>query len=94
MANGRTESKDAERPGYDWAELVPVLIHPIKVGIIEALWRIDRPLSATDLAAMFDGGVELSHVSYHVQSLAKARVIVKVAQRQSRGALQKFYRLP
>ena len=88
-----TANEGCEPPGYDWVTLVPRLVHPIKVGIIEALWHIDKPLSATDLKEIFDGKVELSHVSYHVLALAKVGVIRKVRQRQSRGAIQKFYRL-
>ncbi len=88
-----TIKKEWEPLDYDWAALVPRLVHPIKVGIIEALWRIEEPLSATDLTELFGGKVELSHVSYHVLMLAKVGIIVKVSQRQARGALQKFYRL-
>lgn len=88
-----TAKDDCQQPGYDWAGLVPLLIHPIKVGIIEALWSIDEPLSATDLKWVFGDQTDLSHVAYHLSMLAKAGIVVKVGERKSRKTIQKFFRL-
>jgi hypothetical protein len=33
----------------NWEELVPLLVHPLRVAVIEALRHIDEPLSAPDL---------------------------------------------
>lgn len=74
-----------EPPRYDWMRVIPTLIHPVKIGIIEALRRIDEPLSATDITAMFGGGVETSQVSYHMGMLAAAQVVVKVSERPSKA---------
>lgn len=77
---------------FDWAALVPHVLHPDKVSIIEALLYIGVPLSATDLTKCFGGaGSGLSHVSYHVRSLAAVGVLTKVSERQARGAKETFY---
>jgi hypothetical protein len=77
---------------FNWAWLVPRVIHPLRVAIIEALAYMDQPLSATDLQRLF--GIEdlqLSLISYHVNQLKNAEVLVKVGQRQVRGAVERFY---
>lgn len=79
----------AER--FDWAWLVPRVIHPTKVAIIEAMLWIDRPISASELEKVFEGQIGLGVASYHVKELAKMGVLVRVGERQVRGALQVFY---
>jgi hypothetical protein len=80
-----------KRPSFSWEALVPFLVHPIKVVIVEAMLCIERPLSATDVKHTFDKDLELSLVSYHMVSLAKTEVIVKKRERRVRGAIEKFY---
>lgn len=84
----------SEAPPFEWEALVPHLVHPIKVAVIEALLWVDQPLSSTDLMKLFcreDMG--LSHISYHVRALAKMRVLKKVRERRVRGSIETFYRL-
>lgn len=82
-----------EDRAFDWAALLR-LVHPLKVAIVEALLFSGRPLSASDLSKCFGGAAGgLSHISYHVGSLAKAGVIEQVSERQVRGAVEKFYSL-
>jgi DNA-binding transcriptional ArsR family regulator len=77
---------------FDWSALVPHVVHPLKVAIIEASSWIDRPLSATDLTKLVDDGrLGLSHVSYHVLRLADAGILEKVNQRQVRDSTGKPY---
>jgi Helix-turn-helix domain len=76
---------------FDWAALVPLVIHPMRVSIIEALRWVGEPLSANDLCKMFDQKYSLGYISYHVKELAKGRVVRKVGQRKVRGATEKFY---
>jgi DNA-binding transcriptional ArsR family regulator len=76
---------------FDWAALVTQLVHPTKVTVVEAMLWIDQPLSATDLARSFDGEFGISHISYHLKSLAKVGVLKSVGQRQVRGATETFY---
>jgi hypothetical protein len=77
---------------FRWDALVPQVIHPLKVTIVEALLWIDRPLSSTDLVKLVGNErVYLSHVAYHVSKLAEAGVIKPVSRRQVRGATETFY---
>lgn len=79
---------------FEWGALVPVLVHPLRVAIIEALIQIDQPLSATDLRKVFDEKFDLPLISYHVAQLAKVKAIVKVRERPVRGSIEKFYFFP
>lgn len=77
---------------FAWDALVPHVVHPLKVSIVEAMQWIGQPLSASDLTKVIDDEeFGLSHVSYHMVKLAKAGVIEVVGQRQVRGSLEKFY---
>ncbi len=77
---------------FHWDLLVPYVVHPLKVSIIEALRWIDVPLSATDLTKVIeDEKFGLSHVSYHMVKLAEAGVVEVTGSRQVRGSIEKFY---
>lgn len=77
---------------FDWEALVPLIVHPLKVTIIEAIWWIGEPLSATDLTKVIDEQkFGLSHVSYHLGKLGKIGALEVVRRRQVRGSLEKFY---
>lgn len=78
-------------PTFDWAALVPQIVHPDKVAIIEAMLYVGLPMAALDLHIVLGDEGGLSHTSYHVRTLAELGVIRKVSQRQRRGATQKFY---
>lgn len=79
---------------FDWLLLVPRIIHPLKVAIIEALLWVDQPLSASDLAKVFDREFSLGLVSYHLKELEKVEVAEVVRHRHVRGAKEKFYFFP
>ena len=82
--------KQEER--FHWDALVPHVIHPVKVTIVEAMLWIERPLSSTDLVKLVDDDeVYLSHVAYHVRKLADAGAIAPVWKRQVRGSIETFY---
>lgn len=76
---------------FRWDVLVPHIVHPLKVSIIEAMSWIERPLSAVELSRVFDEEVALGLVSYHLKALAGMDVMVKVGARPVRGALENFY---
>lgn len=77
---------------FSWDALVPHIVHPLKVSIIEALRWIELPLSASDLSKVIeDSKYGLSHVSYHMVALAGAGAIEVVRTRPVRGSLEKFY---
>ena len=78
---------------FDWATLVPHVVHPAKVAIIEAMLWVQRPLSATELCDLFDEpeGMSLPTLSYHVRGLAEVGALELREQRQVRGAFQSLY---
>jgi DNA-binding transcriptional ArsR family regulator len=80
---------------FDWSALVSVVVHPLKVTIVETMAWIDRPLSASDLTKLIgDEKFGLSHISYHLVSLAEVGVLEVVRKREVRGATEKFYFFP
>ena len=80
---------------FDWAALVPFVMHPMKVAVIEALCWIGEPLSAIDFERLFgDESRGTSYISYHVTALAKAGVLEQVGAEQVRGAIKKPYFFP
>ena len=84
-------SPSSGEAGFDWAALVPQVVHPDKVAIIEALLWVGLPMSASDLNFSLGSERGLSHTSYHVRALTEAGVLEKVSERQRRGAIQKFF---
>jgi DNA-binding transcriptional ArsR family regulator len=78
---------------FDWEALVPLLVHPVKVEIIEAMTWVEEPLSATDLDRVLRGQLGVSLLSYHLRKLAELNIIKRVRQEQVRGAVQTFYEL-
>jgi hypothetical protein len=94
-SDGRAEctaSAGDELQAFDWAALVPRLVHPVQVAIIESLTCLNRPLSATEMSKLFGvKGWYVGIVAYHVNQLATAGVIEEEDHRQVRGAREKFY---
>ena len=88
-----TATGDEPNP-FDWAQLVPQAVHPLRVAIVETLRWIDQPLSPSELSEVFDREVGTSQVSYHVGVLAKAGALVETGNRKVRGATQTFYFFP
>jgi len=82
-----------QRHPFNWDFLVPYLIHPVKVAIIEAMEWIEIPVSPRELDRVFDEEFGLSLVAYHMRTLADIGVVEKVRQQSVRGALQTFYSL-
>lgn len=78
-----------------WEALVPRLLSPVKLAIIEALLRVGEPMSATGLAAMFEepayNGGKISH---HLRGMAEAGVLVLAGRRSVRGATELFFYFP
>lgn len=79
------------RRSFDWATLVSQRVHPVQVAIVEALERIERPLSATEMSRMFGvTGWYVGIVAYHVSKLVEDGVIEVKSERAVRGALESF----
>ncbi len=79
------------QPCFDWGVLVPYVIHPIRVAIIEAMLWTGHPVSASDLSRIYDHEYSVGRISYHFGELAKAQVIERVHTRPRRGAMETFY---
>jgi hypothetical protein len=73
---------------FIWISLVPRLVHPAKLAIVEALIKTGRPLSAEDLTPLVpaaDGNVEL--VGYHAEAMVEAGAL-EVATTQVKAAIE------
>lgn len=65
-----------------WEVYVRAFVHPVKVAIIEALWCIGAPLSASQLIKLFSGQGESfreSNLRYHLGRLVKIGVLEVVS---------------
>jgi DNA-binding transcriptional ArsR family regulator len=78
---------------FSWDELVPLLVHPLRVAVIEALCHIGEPLSTADLQQIIEDDRSLSVISYHLVTLAEIGAVIVVRQPQL-GATERFYALP
>lgn len=78
---------------FSWEELVPLLIHPLRVAIIEALCRIGEPLSAADLNEVFDDDYALSVIAYHLGTLAEVDAIAVISRPEAADTTGPCYRL-
>lgn len=86
-----TQMGDEPYP-FDWSRLVPCVVHPVKVTIIEAVATIGRPLSPSELHEVLDHQFSLSLISHHVKSLAKFQALTTVGPREKvRGATKTRY---
>lgn len=82
-----------EGQSFNWEALIPHLVHPVKVAMIEAMEWIDVPLSPKELDRIFDEEYGVSLVAYHMRTLSEVGVVQMVRQQAVRGALQSFYAL-
>lgn len=83
---------EARERAFDWEALVPRVINPTKVTIIEALLYMERELSAAETSKLLgDPKLTLPHVAYHMRSLADMGILVKTGSRRVQGAIESFY---
>jgi hypothetical protein len=75
---------ESTRVAFGWDMLVPHVVHPTKVIIIEAVNWIDRPVSATELEKLASGTPDLSAFSFHLKTLAELGVVEVVAKLKTR----------
>ncbi|HZE06042.1 MAG TPA: hypothetical protein VE127_12505 [Solirubrobacteraceae bacterium] len=75
----------------DWGALVALVVHPIKVEIVEAMDWIGRPLAASELKRVLDHRHSTPAISYHMNVLAKFGVLVRAEIQQVRGAWKHLY---
>lgn len=86
----RTEMKGGD--ALDWGALVARSVHPTRLWILEAMVRIERPLSATELVGVFGKKkLGISSISYHLKVLIELGILEEVRERKVRGATERFY---
>ena len=79
-------------PPADWLALFRLLVHPLKVAVVEALDQARQPLSATEIWLRVGMGDSTSEgLAYHVVSLADLGVLQVTGQRRVRGAVETYY---
>jgi hypothetical protein len=86
------EARTGDEPVAVWERLVPHVVSPIEVAIIEALLWIQEPLSATDLSKSFSHRSYYARlVNHHASTLEEFGVVEVVGHRKVRGATEIFY---
>jgi DNA-binding transcriptional ArsR family regulator len=90
MSNVRAKKTSATggAPSLTSAEL---LLHPVRLRVVQALLG-DRELTTAQLAAEIDD-VPPATLYRHVAKLAEAGVLEVVAERRTRGSVERTYRL-
>jgi len=58
-----------------WSNLPEKVLHPVRVPIIEALWRIGEPLSAVALVDVLDGFLSVWETAHHLRVLERLDVV-------------------
>jgi hypothetical protein len=63
--------------GYEefWSTLPEKVLHPVRVPILEALWRIGEPLSAIALVDVLDGFLSMWEAAHHLRVLDALDVV-------------------
>lgn len=86
----RTDMRGSD--GLDWGALVARSVHPTRLWIIEAMLRLERSLSATELEGVFsEEKLGISSISYHLKVLIELGIVEEVRERKVRGATERFY---
>ena len=88
----RPTSAPSGQPAPAFASAIYGLLHPAQVAIVEALLWIDRPLSATRLAACL-GAWPANALNHHVRRFAAVGVLVPTHTELCRGTAENFYEL-
>jgi hypothetical protein len=93
MASGiSTQNGHVEDPGF-WGELAVKLMHPTQLLIVEAIWRIEEPLSATLLQKVYGDQIDLGLFSYHCRRLEAQGILELVGEVPVRGVFEKLFDL-
>ena len=80
--------------GFDWSAVVPRIVNPTKVTIIELLRTERRPLSATRMANLIgDPEYTVGRLHYHCDTLRKAGVLTLAGNVPRGAANERFYLL-
>jgi hypothetical protein len=78
-------------PPIDWAALAPLIEHPARESIVEAL-RWVGPLSAPDLKRVLeDPELHVACIAYHASVLVEEEVLVELGQRQTGRSIERVF---
>jgi hypothetical protein len=85
---------DAEQAGdFCWAALVARVLHPVDVQIVEAFRWIGEPLSAGDLAQIFDEELPWILLGRHLRRLERLAAVELEETPTTRNIMDIRYRL-
>lgn len=77
---------------FDWERVVPRIVNPTKVAIIELLQRRREPLSPSRMKRLIHNSeITLHQLIYHCDTLEKADVLERVPAPPSAAANERFY---
>lgn len=69
-----------------WSTIPAKADHPVRVPMLEALWRIGEPLSATTTVDVLDGEVvDMWDAAHHLEALEALDVVEPLAGGTGRG---------
>jgi DNA-binding transcriptional ArsR family regulator len=86
----RPRPRHADAHPVGGLEAMRALAHPTRVRMMHLLR--DEPMSASELARRLD--VRFGSAQYHLGSLARAGIALKVGERNRRGGTEVLYRVP
>lgn len=69
-----------------WSTLPEKVLHPVRVPIVEAFWRIGEPLSAIELVDVLDGSLSMWEAAHHLRVLDELDVAEPAPVDADRGA--------
>lgn len=76
-----------------WEDALIRLVHPTQLLILEALTRLDCPISASIMVQVSDGQIGLGSWDYHCKRLTRLGLLEAAGKAQRRGVSEKFYKL-
>jgi hypothetical protein len=75
-----------------WNALVPRIVHPVQEAAIESLLWVEQPVSASDFGRLLDDpALSRSRISYHLNALARKRILAKTCRRHAGGTAERLY---
>ncbi|HEX6781570.1 MAG TPA: hypothetical protein VF125_06000 [Solirubrobacterales bacterium] len=77
---------------FDWERVVPRIVNPTKIAIINLLRRERRPLSAAKMRRLTtEVEVTQAQMNYHCDTLLKAEVLEEVSAPPTAAANERFF---
>ena len=77
---------------FDWERVVPRIVNPTKVAIIELLRHDQRPLSAARMRRLItEVRASQAQMNYHCETLLKAEVLEEVSAPPDAAANERFF---